>query len=81
LGGKWEEVKKNLLLFLPLATKLGTFYLATKFGSTFTSLLLLFKRRLKSLGVLFFPGHNFHFNLENICFHKLIEEEKNDQSW
>jgi hypothetical protein len=31
-----------------------------------------------SLGVLYFPRHNFQFNLENICSHKLIEEEKKD---
>jgi hypothetical protein len=36
------------------------------------------KGGLGSLGVLSFPGHNFQFNLENICFHKLLEEEKND---
>jgi hypothetical protein len=32
-----------------------------------------------SLGVLSFPRHNFQFNLENSCSHKLLKEEENDQ--
>jgi hypothetical protein len=39
------------------------------------------KSRLESLKALSFPKHNFQFNLENTCSHKLFEEEKNDQSW
>jgi hypothetical protein len=116
LGGKWEEVKKNLLpllplatkhgnllfflplaieqknllLLLPWATKLGTFHWPPNietfiwppsFGSTFTSLFLLFIRRTWIIGGLSFPGHNFQFNLENTCSHKLLEDEKNDQLW
>jgi hypothetical protein len=34
------------------------------------------KRRTRIIGVLSFPGHNFQFNLENTCSHKLFEEEK-----
>jgi hypothetical protein len=36
------------------------------------------KGKLGSLGALSFPGHNFQFNLENTCSHKLLKEEKND---
>jgi hypothetical protein len=32
-------------------------------------------------GALYFPGHNFQLNIEYICFHKFLEEEKNDQPW
>jgi hypothetical protein len=55
--------------------------LATKWGSTFTSLLLFLKGGLGSWEAFSFPKHNFQFNLENICSHKLLEEEKNDQPW
>ncbi len=78
---------KNLLLFLPLATKQKTFSVSVSFlwplsfGSTFTFLLLLFKRRTQMIGGLSFPGHNFQFNLENTCSYKLLEEEKYDQPW
>jgi hypothetical protein len=41
---------------------------------------LFLKGKLKSLEALFFPRHNFQFNLENIYSHKFLEE-KNDQSW
>jgi hypothetical protein len=37
------------------------------------------KGELGSSELSFFPGHNFQFNLENICSHKLLEEENNDQ--
>jgi hypothetical protein len=46
------------------------------FGSTFTFLLLLLKRWIWIIRAFFFPGHNFQFNLENTCSHKLFEEEK-----
>jgi hypothetical protein len=82
LGGKWEEVEKNLFLLLPLAIKQRTFSFYSlwppSFGSTFTFLFLLLKRRTWIIGTLYFLGHNFQFNLENICSRKLLEEEKND---
>jgi hypothetical protein len=72
LGGKWEKVKKNLLLLLllPLATKLWIYLHFLSFFSL--------KGGLKSWEVLSFPEHNFQFNVENTYSHKLLEEEKND---
>ncbi len=71
---------KNLLLHLPLATKQRTFsftfHWPPNFGSTFTFIFLLFKRWIRIIGSFFFLGHNFQFNLENICSHKLLEEKK-----
>jgi hypothetical protein len=54
LGGKVEEVEKNLLLLLPLATKPSTssFHWPPSLGSTFTYLFILFKRRTWMIGVL-----------------------------
>jgi hypothetical protein len=37
------------------------------------------KGEFGSLGVFSFLGHNFQFNLESTCSHKLFEEEENDR--
>jgi hypothetical protein len=42
------------------------------------SLFFFLKGRLGSLELSSSLGHNFQFNLENICFRKLFQEEKND---
>jgi len=78
--------KKVFILHLPMATKLGTFQWPPSFGSfqwppsfgsTFTSLLLLFKRRTWMMGSLSLGlEDNFHAIL-NTCFHKLLEEGNN----
>jgi hypothetical protein len=39
------------------------------------------KGGLGSWEALSFPRHNFQFNLDNTCSHKLLEEENNDQPW
>jgi hypothetical protein len=61
----------------PMATKPGTFHWPPSFGSTFTSLLLLFKRRTWIIGNLSCLGDNFHAIL-NTCFYKFLEEANND---
>jgi hypothetical protein len=68
IGGKWEEVKKNLLLLLPLATK---------WGSSFTSFLLFKKAKSDDFGFSFL-NILFNSNLEKTCSHKLLGEEKNE---
>jgi hypothetical protein len=55
----------------------GTFHWPPSLGSTFTPLLLLFKRRTWIIGGLFFPNIIFNSVL-NTCFDKLLEEEYND---
>jgi hypothetical protein len=62
-----------------LTTKHGTFHWPPSFESTFTSLLLLFKRQTRIIGGFFFSclGDNFD-SILNICSHKLLEEENND---
>jgi hypothetical protein len=61
---QWNIPLATKLWNIPLATKLGTFHWPPKFGSTFTPLLLLFKMRTWFIGGLYFPEHNFQFNLE-----------------
>jgi hypothetical protein len=73
LGGKVEEVEKNLFFLLPLATKPRTF-------SFFFSL----KGGLGCLGGLFFFSFGeITSNLigRNISSYKFLEEEKQDQPW
>jgi hypothetical protein len=68
VGGK--EVKKKLSF---------TFHWPpSKEPSPSPSFSLSLKGGLGSLELLFFLRHNFQFNVENICFRKLLEEEKND---
>jgi alpha-N-acetylglucosamine transferase len=62
LGGKWEEVKRNLLLLLALATK---------WGSSFTSFLLFKRAKLDHFG-LFFSDIILISNLEKTCSHNLL---------
>jgi hypothetical protein len=58
-----------------MATKLGTFHWPPSFGSTFTSLLLLFKRWTRMIGgSLFASGDNFHVIL-NTCFTSFLKRE------
>jgi hypothetical protein len=57
LGGKLEEVKRNLLVLLPLATK---------WGSSFTSFLLFKRVKFDHLG-LSFPDIISNSNLEKAC--------------
>jgi hypothetical protein len=61
--------KNNLLLHLPLATKLWIYL-------HLPSISLL--KADSDHQSFFFLGHNFQFNLENTCSCKLIEEENND---
>jgi hypothetical protein len=67
-GGKWEEVKKNLLLLLPLATK---------WGSSFISFLLFKKAKSDDLG-LFLPNIIFNSNLEKTTF---LGRRRMNSSW
>jgi hypothetical protein len=72
LGEKWEEVKKNLLLFPPLASEhknlLLLLPLATKWGSS----LFLFKRAKLDHFALSFLDIIFNSNLERSYFHNLL---------
>jgi hypothetical protein len=93
LGGKWEEVKKNLLLLLPLASKQNNLFLLLllPLTSKLKNLLLLlplatkwgssflFKKKAKSdhFGSLF-SSIIFNSNLEKTYSHNLLGEEKNE---
>jgi hypothetical protein len=71
LGGKVEEVEKNLFFLLPLATKPRTF------SSSFS-----LKGRLECLGgALFFSFGEITSNSmgRNTSSYKFLEEEKQDQ--
>jgi hypothetical protein len=63
-------VKKNLFLLLPSATK---------WGFSFISFLLFKKAKSNDLGFSF-PNTIFNSNLEKICSHNLLGEEKNEES-
>jgi hypothetical protein len=70
VGGKVERGEKNLSF---------TFHWPlNKEPSPSPSFSFSLKGGLGSLELFFFLGHNFQFNLENIHFPKLLEEEKND---
>ncbi len=82
--------EKVFFLHLPLVNKLGTFHwppnLERSIGHQTLDLpsppfSYSLKGELGSLGAFSFPGHNFQFNLEYTCSHKLLEEEENDQPW
>jgi hypothetical protein len=69
LGGKVEEVEKNLLFFLPLATKPRTFSFFLKGG-------------LRCLGGFFFSSFGeitSNSIWRNTSSYKFLEEEKQDQ--
>jgi hypothetical protein len=78
-----EEVEKNLLLLLPLATKPSTFSFSfhwpPSFGSTFTYLLLLFKRRTWMIGgaLFFFLGETTsNWIWRNISSYKFLRRKR-----
>jgi hypothetical protein len=75
--GRGEKV---FFLHIPLATKLGTFHWPPSFASTFTSLLLLFKRRIQIIRGFFFSNIIFN-SILNTRSNKLLEKEKNDYFW
>ncbi len=74
--GRGEKV---FFLHLPLGTKQWNIPLLTKhWDLPSPPFSFLLKGGLESFGVFSFPRHNFQFNFENTCSHKLLEEEKND---
>jgi hypothetical protein len=68
LEEKWEEVKRCFSF---------TFHWPPSLGSTFTPFYFSLKGELGSLGGFLSPDIIFNSVL-NICFEKLLEEEKND---
>jgi hypothetical protein len=95
LGGKWEEVKRifpspsigHQAWNIPLATKHGNLLLllplATKWGFTFTSLLLLFKRRTQIMGVSLSPDIIFNSILRIFVSTSFLRKRRmiNHGSW
>jgi hypothetical protein len=72
MGSSIDHQAKNLLLLLllPLATKRRSFTLSLK-------------DKLGSWGgIFFFPRKKqFQFNLESVCYDKVLEEGRKDQLW
>jgi hypothetical protein len=77
LGGKWEKAKRCFSITFHWPPSLEHFIAHQALDLPSPPFSFSLKGGLELFEALYFPEHNFQFNLENTS-HKLLEEEEND---